>query len=85
MTASEALPFCKTGGLADVSYSLSKEFVKLNHNVSFVLPFYKGIEKKVHKKFNHVCDLIVTMNWRKSNASIYHVVYDKIDYFLIKP
>lgn len=84
MTASEALPFCKTGGLADVSYSLSKEFVKLNHNVSFVLPFYKGIEKKVHKKFNHVCDLIVTMNWRKLNASIYHVVYDKIDYFLIK-
>ena len=27
MVASESRPFCKTGGLADVVYSLSKELV----------------------------------------------------------
>ena len=41
MATSESLPFSKTGGLADVIFSLSKEFVKLKNNVSIVLPKYK--------------------------------------------
>ena len=43
MVASEARPFCKTGGLADVVYSLSKELVKMGEEVSVFLPFYDSI------------------------------------------
>ena len=41
MIASEANPIYKTGGLADVIYALSKQFVTLGHNVSVILPYYK--------------------------------------------
>ena len=42
MVSSEVLPISKTGGLADVVYSLSKEYVKLGHKVSIITPLYKN-------------------------------------------
>ena len=47
MVASEARPFCKTGGLADVVYSLSKELVKMGEEVSVFLPFYDSIRRQI--------------------------------------
>ena len=37
MVASEARPFCKTGGLADVVYSLSKELTIIGEEVMVIL------------------------------------------------
>jgi starch synthase len=42
--ASEALPFAKTGGLADVLEALAKALVKLGHEVAVFLPRYKGVK-----------------------------------------
>jgi starch synthase len=42
--ASEALPFAKTGGLADVLEALGKALVKLGHEVAVFLPRYKGVK-----------------------------------------
>ena len=42
--ASEALPFAKTGGLADVLEALPKALVKLGHEVAIFLPRYKGVK-----------------------------------------
>ena len=44
MVSSEALPFCKVGGLADVVYSLSKKLVINKINASIILPLYKCIK-----------------------------------------
>jgi len=41
--ASEAVPFCKTGGLADVIGALPKELRKKRHDVRIILPKYKSI------------------------------------------
>src|SRR5258705_1654550 len=41
--ASECVPFCKTGGLADVIGSLPKELRKKRHDVRVILPKYKTI------------------------------------------
>jgi len=63
--SSEVKPFVKTGGLADVSYSLPVELGRLGHNVKVILPLYGSIdrsgftrlpftiEKKVGKKIFH--------------------------------
>src|ERR1700690_879517 len=42
--ASEALPYTKTGGLADVIEALPKALVKLGHEVAVFLPRYRGVK-----------------------------------------
>src|SRR5258707_14396162 len=42
--ASEGLPFSKTGGLADVVEALPKALVARGHEVSVVLPKYRGTQ-----------------------------------------
>jgi starch synthase len=44
MVASEAHPFSKTGGLADVATSLSRALGRLGHSVTLVTPRYRGVE-----------------------------------------
>ena len=43
MVASEAVPFAKTGGLADVVAALPKALGALGHDVTVVIPRYRGI------------------------------------------
>jgi starch synthase len=43
MAASEALPFAKTGGLADVMGALPAALVRLGHRVDVVMPRYRGM------------------------------------------
>ena len=43
--ASEATPFAKTGGLADVVGALPRELVKLGHKVTVFLPFYARVRR----------------------------------------
>jgi starch synthase len=40
--ASEALPYSKTGGLADVVEALPKTLVQMGHDVTVLLPRYRG-------------------------------------------
>ncbi len=42
MIASEAQPFSKTGGLADVAAALPKALARLGHDVTLVTPRYRG-------------------------------------------
>ena len=39
--SSEAVPFAKTGGLADVSSSLPSALADAGHTVSVIMPFYR--------------------------------------------
>jgi starch synthase len=43
LVASEAVPFAKTGGLADVSGALPIELERLGHQVTLILPAYQAI------------------------------------------
>jgi starch synthase len=43
MVASEAQPFSKTGGLADVASALPKALGRLGHDVTLITPRYRGI------------------------------------------
>src|SRR5271157_2346511 len=41
IVSSEAVPFSKTGGLADVAGTLFKEFLAMKHDALLFVPFYK--------------------------------------------
>lgn len=44
MVASEAHPYAKTGGLAEVTAALSDALGKLGHDVTLVVPRYRGVD-----------------------------------------
>src|SRR5262249_35681764 len=44
MVTPEARPFAKTGGLADVSNALSRALARLGHQVTIVMPRYRGAD-----------------------------------------
>lgn len=48
LVASEAVPFAKTGGLADVAGALPRELARLGHQVSLVMPGYSMIDASQH-------------------------------------
>ena len=45
MVSSEAVPYAKTGGLADVAGALPLELAKLGHDVILLLPHYRCISE----------------------------------------
>ncbi|WP_459555797.1 glycogen synthase [Lacunimicrobium album] len=48
LASSEAVPFAKTGGLADVATSLSEALANLGHDVTLVLPHYPQVMPQGH-------------------------------------
>ena len=85
MVASEARPFCKTGGLADVVYSLSKELVKMGEDVSIVLPFYDSIRRQISDKaIKKAASFKTHMSWRKQTVDVYLTIYEGIKYYLVE-
>jgi starch synthase len=48
--ASEAVPFVKTGGLADVIGALPREIARLGHKVTLYLPYYAQVREHVPEK-----------------------------------
>lgn len=83
MFASEALPLSKTGGLADVTYALSKELVKGGDEVILISPFYPCVKKKNYK-FKHVGFMPVSLSWREQQAEILSTSIEGITYYLIE-
>ena len=45
LVSSEAAPFAKTGGLADVAGALPKALAALGHDVRVLIPKYRGVER----------------------------------------
>jgi starch synthase len=45
IAASEAIPYAKTGGLADVAGALPREFARLGHDVVLLVPRYRELDQ----------------------------------------
>lgn len=80
---SEAVPYIKTGGLADVTGSLPKYFDKSKYDVRVILPKYMCIEDRKKAGMTYVDEFYVTLNWREQYAGIWMAVNDGITYYFI--
>ncbi len=87
--ASEAVPFCKTGGLADVAGALPVRLAKEGHIVTLVLPLYRAIDRNIHKlkKTAHRFTLPIGSNpyeaeiWQAPESKNLKVMFIGCDYF----
>ena len=59
IVSSEAVPYAKTGGLADVAGALPLELAKLGHDVVLLLPRYRCLNES-GRSFRSVCRLRVS-------------------------
>ena len=84
MIASESRPFCKTGGLADVVYSLSKELVNMGQDVSIIIPFYDTVKAKLKVEVKKVTSLDINLSWRHHIANVYTCLQDGVKYYFIE-
>ncbi|HEU4685097.1 MAG TPA: glycogen synthase GlgA, partial [Nitrospira sp.] len=58
IASSEAIPYAKTGGLADVTGALPQELSKLGHDVILILPRYRSLDHS-GRRFRPVARLSV--------------------------
>jgi starch synthase len=70
LASSEAVPFAKTGGLADVAAGLSKALGRLGHEVTLALPLYPQQIPGSIKCTRTGLRVSVTLGDRKSTAEI---------------
>ena len=81
--ASEAVPFVKTGGLADVAGSLPKALKKQGVDIRVVMPKYGKIDREYLDKMEHVYDGELTVSWRKKFLGIDKLVLDGVTFYFI--
>ena len=60
-TASEALPFIASGGLADVAGSLPAAINAEGHDCRVVIPYYSSIRQELKDKLTYVTNFTVPM------------------------
>ncbi|MBO6209111.1 MAG: glycogen synthase GlgA [Schwartzia sp.] len=81
--ASEAVPFIKTGGLADVAGSLPKALKKQGVDVRVVMPKYGKISHEYLDKMEHVYDGEFTTAWRTKFLGIDKLELDGVTFYFI--
>ena len=81
--ASEAVPFIKTGGLADVAGSLPKELVKQGVDARVIIPKYSNIGEKFRQEMQHQGHIFVPVAWRHKYAGVDSLVLDGVTYYFV--
>jgi starch synthase len=81
MAASEAAPFVKTGGLADVLGGLPPALAKLGDDVAVVIPKYRKVELFGAERIYH--DLPVWLGGTLFSAAIDRVVDRGVTYLFV--
>lgn len=81
--ASEAVPFIKTGGLADVMGALPKALAQKGADVRLVIPKYSGIADAVKEKMKTVVTGTVNLSWRQLYYGVEAVEQDGVTVYFI--
>ena len=83
MVSSEAVPYIKTGGLADVAGSLPRYMNKAEYDVRVILPKYACMDSKFLPELRFVCHFYVNLSWRKQYVGIFKSEYKGITYYFV--
>ena len=82
--ASEALPFVKSGGLADVTCALPRSLMNRGEDVRVVLPLYKRIAENYRQGFNRLTTFDVNVGAINTIATIFQTEVEGVTYYFIE-
>ena len=81
--ASEAVPFCKTGGLADVAGSLPKALRFEDVDIRVIMPKFGKIDQGFKEKMEHVYDGTLNVSWREKFVGLDKLEYEGVTYYFV--
>ena len=79
--ASEATPFAKSGGLADVAGSLPKALVKDGVDARVIMPLYGDL--KMRDRLEYVTNYSVPVGWRSQYCGLFTAVRDGVTFYFL--
>lgn len=80
---SEASPFCKTGGLADVAGSLPQALAAGGDKVSVILPLYQTVSDHWQEKLTFVKWTYVRLAWRSVYCGLFSLEQDGVTWYFV--
>lgn len=81
--ASEAIPFIKTGGLADVTGSLLRYLNKQEYDARIILPKYACMDENLKRKLRFHSHFYVSLGWRNQYVGILETEEAGIHYYFV--
>ena len=81
--ASEAVPFIKTGGLADVVGALPKYFNKNEFDVRVMIPKYTFIKEEYRNQMKYLNHFYINLAWRSQYVGVFEMEYQGVKFYLI--
>ncbi len=82
-TASEALPYAASGGLADVAGSLPRAINAAGHDCRVVIPYYSQIRQELKDELQYLTNFTVPVAWRNQYCGVFVGVYKGVTYYLL--
>ena len=82
-TASEALPYAASGGLADVAGSLPAAINAEGHDCRVVIPYYSQIRQELKDELQYLTNFTVPVAWRNQYCGVFVGVYNGVTYYLL--
>ncbi|MDD5832969.1 MAG: glycogen synthase GlgA [Clostridiales bacterium] len=81
--ASEAVPFCRTGGLGDIAGSLPPALAASGIETAVVLPLYQTIREHFSSQMEFVVADHVMLSWRRAYCGLFKMVRNGITFYFI--
>ncbi|MFT3951304.1 MAG: glycogen/starch synthase [Oscillospiraceae bacterium] len=82
-TASEAIPFAASGGLADVAGSLPAAFNAQGHDCRVVIPLYNTMKPELRASLTYLTNFTVPVAWRNQYCGVFTAVANGVTYYLL--
>ena len=67
---SECAPFSKSGGLADVAFSLPPALKHKGNDVEIITPYYKCVRERFADEIRHVCELKIALGNQATDCDL---------------
>ena len=83
LASSEAVPFAKTGGLADVAGSLPMAIDKNEFDIRVIMPKYASIPQEYVDRMKFIKHINVPLAWRNKYCGIFELQHERIFFYFI--
>ena len=80
---SECAPYSKSGGLADVAFSLPPALLKSGNEVEIITPYYKCVRDRFEKECEYVKDFTVSLGDKTMYCGLFRTVLSGVTVWFI--